>query len=294
MSSPDATGKYWQGPVVRSVVYLLCGYVGLVVMLLFLENRLLFHPMTASQGWIAPPAAPPERIRPMPTFTDVMLDAKDGSKCHAWWCTSKEAKGALLYCHGNAGNLSHRGGSMVKLHDILGVSVLIVDYPGYGKSEGRPSEAGCYAAAQAGYDWLVGEQKIPPQQVLLYGASLGGGVITDVACNRDHRALILVKTFTSVPDVAADKFWWLPVPVRLLARNQFDSKNKLKACRRPIFIAHGTTDEVIPYAHSQQLFAIANDPKHFHTMPNAGHNDPLPREFFAELTEFLGKHAAAE
>ena len=272
--------------------HLLAAYVGLAVMLLFLENRLLFHPATASQSWIAPPTAPPERIRPMPTISDVTLTIKDGTKIHAWWCTSTDAKGALLYCHGNAGNLSHRGGSIIKLHDILGVSVLIVDYPGYGKSEGSPSEAGCYDAADAGYDWIVDTQKISPKNVLLYGKSLGGGVITEIASKREHRALILVKTFTSVPDVASDIYWWLPLPIRSLARSQFDSKNKLQLCSRPIFIGHGTTDEVIPYAHGERLFAIANEPRQFYTMPGVSHNEPLPPEFFMEMKAFLDKHAA--
>ncbi len=291
-SAPEPKSALWHQTWVRVVLYLLCAYVGLAVMLMFLENRLLFHPTTVGQSWIDPPAAPSGRTRPMPTITDVTLTAKDGTKIHAWWCTSKDAKGAMLYCHGNAGNLSHRGVSIIKLHDILGVSVLIVDYPGYGKSAGSPSEAGCYAAAEAGYDWIIGEQKIPAQKVLLYGASLGGGVITEVACKRDHRALILVKTFTSVPDVASEMFWWLPVPTRVLVRNRFESKNKLKSCNRPIFIGHGTTDEIIPYSHGERLFASANEPRQFHTMHGAGHNDPLPAEFFAELQAFLAKHAA--
>ncbi len=283
---------WWQRPWIRMLFHLLAAYVGLAVMLLFLENRLLFHPATASRSWIDPPTAPPERIRPMPTISDVTLTINDGTKIHAWWCTSKDTKGALLYCHGNAGNLSHRGGSIVKLHDILGVSVLIVDYPGYGKSEGSPSEAGCYAAAEAGYDWIVDTQKISPRNVLLYGKSLGGGVITEIASKREHRALILVKTFTSVPDVASDIYWWLPLPIRFLARSQFDSKNKLKACQRPIFIGHGTTDEVIPYAHGERLFAIANEPRQFYPMPGVSHNEPLPPEFFMEMKAFLDKHAA--
>lgn len=272
--------KLLQKPWLRSCLYAVCGYAGFLTMLLFFENWLVYHPMPAARHW--EPA-------PSPDIADVDLTAPDGTHIHAWWYPARNSDHALLYCHGNAGNLSHRGGSIIKLSKLLDVSVLIIDYPGYGKSDGSPSEAGCYAAADAGYTWLTDVKKIASKNILLYGASLGGGVISEIASRREHRALILIKTFTSLPDVANERFWWLPAPKRMLMRNQFDTLHRLKDCRRPVFIAHGTADTIVPYSHGERLEEAANEPKQFLSLPGANHNDPLPELFFTELKAFLSK-----
>jgi hypothetical protein len=215
------------------------------------------------------------------------MTTADGTKIHGWWYPRDKAAGALLYLHGNAGNLSHRGAIMVQLSDALGESVLLIDYPGYGKSEGSPSEAGCYAAGEAAYAWLSQTKNIPPEQILLYGKSMGGGVAVDLASRHKHRALILVNTFTSMPDVGQHHYPWLPV--RWLMRNRFDSLAKIKECKRPVFMAHGTADRVIPYVLGERLFAAVEAEKKFCPMPGVDHNDPLPEAFFTQLREFLRK-----
>jgi uncharacterized protein len=174
---------------------------------------------------------------------------------------------------------------MEELRRELGVPVILVDYPGYGRSGGSPSEAGCYAAADAAYDWLTKEQKVAPDKLLIYGASLGGGVATDLASRREHGALILDKTFTSLPDVGQALFPWLPV--RLLMRNRFDSLTKITRCKRPVFVAHGTADQVIPFAHGERLYAAANEPKRFFAMTGVGHTEDFDPRFFEELKGFL-------
>lgn len=271
----DSASKPW----LRSLVYVVVTYLGFVLMLLFLENMLVYHPVSAERGWVAKPNGF--------TIDDVTLTTAGGTRIHAWWCPVEGADHAILYCHGNAGNLSHRGGSVVKLSKLLGASVLIIDYPGYGKSEGSPTEQGCYEAADAAYIWLNEEKQVPPKKILLYGASLGGGVVTDLATRKDHRALVLVKTFTSLPGVADDIYWWLPVPKRMLMRNQFDSMSKIASCRRPVFIAHGTADRLIPHHHGEKLAQAAREPKRFLSIAGADHNDSLSEEFFTSLKEFL-------
>jgi uncharacterized protein len=262
----------------RNLLYLAVGYGGLVLMLVFLENRLVYIPYAAETSWIAKPIA---------DIQDVDLTSADGTRLHAWWCPAADSDQAILYFHGNAGNLSWRGGSIVKLRNSLNTSVLIVDYPGYGKSQGSPTEQGCYHAADAAYDWLRAEKKISPRKISLYGASLGGGVAVDLASRREHRALILIKTFTSLPDAASHLYWWLPVPKRALMANRFDNLSKIDRCRGPVFIAHGTADTLIPCQQGEQLFEAANEPKRFLPMPGKDHNDELPSEFFASLREFL-------
>jgi fermentation-respiration switch protein FrsA (DUF1100 family) len=251
-------------------------YLGVLLLLLAFENSLVYYPTTAAQDWLRPPSD---------DVQDVDLTSADGTKIHGWWLPRAGARGALLYLHGNAGNLSHRGESAALLRRHLGEPVLIIDYPGYGKSGGKPSEAGCYAAADAAYDWLTKTRQIPPEKILLYGGSLGGGVAVDLAARREHRALILVRTFTSMPDVGAGIYPWLPV--RWLMRNRYESLAKIGNCRRPVFIAHGTGDSIIPFRHGERLYTAANEPKRFLPIRGGDHNDPLPDTFYTSLAAFL-------
>jgi fermentation-respiration switch protein FrsA (DUF1100 family) len=254
------------------------GYVGVLILLLALENRLVYYPSTAADSWEQPPN---DRV------VDVTLPTSAGVSIHAWWFPKEGATGAILYCHGNAGNLSHRGQSMLALQKEMGESVLIFDYPGYGKSEGKPSEAGCYAAADAAYDWLLDVQKFPGDQILLYGGSLGGGVAVELATRRPHRALLLAKTFTSMPDVGQHLYPWLPV--RWLMRNRFDNLAKIGKCAGPVVIANGTADALVPFSQGERLFAAANGPKLFYPLQGGDHNDPLPLDFFRAVRHFLNK-----
>lgn len=255
-------------------------YLGVCLVLWWFENWLVYKPILARHEWLPAPVA---------DIQDIELTTADGTRIHAWFCPHPTAKGALLYCHGNAGNLSHRGGSIVKLREILHASVLIFDYPGYGKSDGRPTEQGCYQAGEAAYNWLTKENNVAGRDILLFGGSLGGGVAVDLATRKPCRALILAKTFTSAPEVGASIFPW--IPVRWLMRNRFDNLAKIPHCHVPVFITHGDADNLVPFAHSQLLYAAANEPKGFHLLRSHGHNDPLPPEFFVALKEFLATHA---
>ena len=252
------------------------GYLGILIVLSFFENWMLYRPAKASADWVESPA---------PDAEDVYLTSADGTRLHAWWFPHPQSKGAVLYLHGNAGNLSHRGASVVKLREYLNESVLIIDYPGYGKSEGSPTEKGCYAAAEAAYDWLLHEKKIDPEKLIIYGGSLGGGVAVYLASEKPHRALVLVKTFTSCPDVAAKIYPWLPV--RWVMRNRFDNIGRIGKCRKPVFIAHGDCDGLVPFDHGKSLYEAANEPKEFLVLENCDHNDRLPDYFLPKLKAFL-------
>jgi fermentation-respiration switch protein FrsA (DUF1100 family) len=266
----------WSRLALRWLVFGLVCYVGVTVVLLALENRLVYRPCKAEENWFLPPFSPVENVK---------LQLADGTPIHGWWCPQDGADGALLYCHGNAGNLSHRGQTIRKMQQLLGVSVFIFDYPGYGRSGGSPTEQGCYQAANAAYEWL--QKQVPSERILIYGSSLGGGVAIDLASRRPHRALVLDKTFTSMPDVAQRLCPWLPA--RLLMRNRFDSLTKIAKCRQPVFIGHGKADELIPFSQGERLFAAANEPKQFCPRETGGHNDPICGEFFASLKIFLAE-----
>jgi fermentation-respiration switch protein FrsA (DUF1100 family) len=220
---------------------------------------------------------------------DVELHTPGGTRIHAWWCPVPGSTGALLYAHGKAGNLSHRVCNVALLQS-LGESVLVFDYPGFGRSGGSPSESGCYAAADAAYDWLTQTRGIPAERILLFGRSLGGGVVTDLAVRRPHRALILCKTFTSIPDVASEHVPW--VPTGLLMHNRFDSLAKIGRCTRPVFVCHGTGDRRIACAEAERLFAAALEPKRLFLMPGEPHDGPiLTGDCLDALRHFLAQTA---
>ena len=242
-----------------------------------LETSLLFHPIKANEGWVAPPASSP--------VEDVWLKAADGNRIHAWWLERDAARGVILFCHGNAGNLSYWRPQIVALANKLGHSVLIFDYPGYGRSEGKPSELGCYRAADAAYDWLVQSRQWAPESITIFGESLGGGVATDLAVRKPHRALVLTKTFTSVPDMARK----MPMASASasLVHNQFDNLQKIGRSSGPIFIAHGDHDRLIPLSQGQKLFQAAHEPKQFFVLKGCDHNDPYPADFYTALGPFL-------
>lgn len=252
----------------------LAGYLVLVAILLYLENDLLYRP--PRRGNLL---SPPPKLR----VEDVWLRTADGIPVHAWWCPYPEAKGAILFCHGNAGNLSHRAADVLAMHKTLGQSVLIFDYPGFGQSAGRPTEAGCYAAADTAYEWLA--QRVPAQRLVILGQSLGGAVAIDLASRRPHRALAVFKTFTSFPDLAQKHFPFLPA--RYLVRNRFDNLQKISNCSAPVFIAHGDRDHLIPLRQAQRLFAAARQPKEFQLLTGIGHRGGLKESSLAVLARFL-------
>src|SRR5262249_26900314 len=225
----------WRRRLYRWAGILIVGYIILAALMMLLENHLVYFPTKAASYWDDAPDL---------SKRDVTLLSPDGAKIHAWWCPRDGAPEALLYCHGNGGNLSARAPWYRDLQEGLNVSVLAIDYPGYGKSDGRPSEQGCYAAADAGFDWLVNEQKVPAEQIVLFGESLGGGVTTEIAARRPCRALVLYCSFLSVPEVGQCHYRFLPV--RRFMRNRFDNISKIRGLSAPVFIAHGDADDMIP------------------------------------------------
>jgi fermentation-respiration switch protein FrsA (DUF1100 family) len=257
-------------------------YVGVLLVLLALENRMLFPLSTAAQEWYAPP--------PELNMRDVALTSADGTALHAWWTAPtgwKPQRGAILFSHGNGGNLSIRSFVAGRWRSELGRAVLLYDYPGYGKSSGRPTEAGCYAAGESAYRWLVEEQKVPEGEVIHVGESLGGAIGTELATRHPCRALVLLSTFTSFPDMAQKTVPWLPA--RWLVRNRLDNLAKIGGVGCPVLIAHGTADPVIPFRQGERLYAAAREPKRFFPIRGLGHQVPDSPEFYEAVRELLGE-----
>ena len=193
----------------------------------------------------------------------------------------------MLFCHGNGGNLTHRVDTLIMLQRRVGVSVLIFDYRGYGRSEGKPSEAGVLADARAARAWLAAREKRPAADVVLMGESLGGAVAVDLAARDGARALVLESTFSSLPDVAAYHYAWLPV--RWAMRTRFDSVAKIGDYHGPLLQAHGDADTIVPIRFGRRLFEAAAEPKQFLLLPGHDHNDPMPPEFYDALAAFVDR-----
>jgi fermentation-respiration switch protein FrsA (DUF1100 family) len=220
---------------------------------------------------------------------DVLLDTADGETIHGWWVERAGARGVLLFLHGNGGNISHRLDSIRLFHD-LGLSVLIVDYRGYGKSSGRPGESGTYRDAEAAWKYLVDARGIDPGRIVIYGESLGGAVATWLASRVDCGALLVTAGFTSVEDMGRHYYPYLPV--RWLVRIRYPSIDYIADSRCPVLVMHSPADEIVPFDMGRRLFEAARPPKEFLELAG-GHNDGfmLSSERVLDTTNrFLAAH----
>lgn len=239
------------------------GYAVLAVVLFFYQPNLIYFPDMPSREIEATPADIGLDFEPL-TLTTI-----DAESIDAWFVPADPARGVVLFCHGNAGNISHRLDSIRLFHE-LGLSVLIFDYRGYGQSTGKLTEKGTYRDADAAWQYLVEQRGHPPETIILFGRSLGASIVSDLAARQAAAAVILESAFTSVPDVAAQLYPWLPV--RWLSRYQYDTRKNLANIHSPVLIVHAREDEIIPYSNGERLFAAANKPKEFLEL-RGGHND---------------------
>lgn len=221
-----------------------------MLLVYLLQPRLLFMPNFQGRELTATPAQVG-----LP-YNDVKLSTDDGETLHGWWLPHDRPRATLLFFHGNAGNISHRLDSLKIFHE-LGLQVFIIEYRGYGQSSGKPTEAGMYSDARAAWQWLTQTQGVRPENIILFGRSLGGAVASWLAGRVDAAGLIVESAFTSVPDVAADLYWWLPV--RLLSRLEFDTAEYIRSTELPVLVVHSRDDEIIPFAHGRRLHEIAGE-----------------------------------
>lgn len=240
-----------------------------------LENSLIFVPQNFdSDDWHAA-GLPVE---------DAEFKAADGTRLHGWYLAHPRPRAVVLFCHGNAGNVTHRAPVLQAMHEQVGASVLVFDYRGYGRSEGKANERGVLADARAARSWLAAREKIAEERIVLMGESIGGAVAVDLAPD-GARALIVENTFSSLPEVAAYHFPWLPV--RWLMRTRLDSAKRIAEYHGPLLQSHGDRDRVVPIRFGQRLFEAANEPKQWLLYPGCDHNDPRPAEYYRKVAEFL-------
>ena len=234
----------------------------LVVIALFvryIEGRLIFFPMKGE------PTVPEHA----PVHENVSLETVDSKKLQGWFIpafTSNSATPVVLFLHGNAGNIGHRWEKIRTLHE-LGVSVFIFDYRGYGQSEGKPSESGIYKDVDTAYAFLIG-RSVPPENIIVYGESIGGAFAVDLAARKSVKALIAEDAFTSVPAMVRRTMPFIPT---FILATRLDSHSKIKKVRAPKLIFHSVDDEIIPFGMGKAVFDAASEPKRFVQL-RGGHN----------------------
>jgi hypothetical protein len=232
--------------------------------LYLMQDRLVFHPGRTIEATPADVGLP---------FEDVMFTAADGVRLTGWYVPAADANApAVLFCHGNGGNISHRLMTLQILRR-LGLHVLIFDYRGYGASKGTPSEQGTYADARAGWDWLVEQRGISPDRIILQGRSLGASVAAWLATEVSPAGLILESGMTSAVDLGSEMYWFIPgFLMRALCRYEYDTRGDLARAGCPVLVMHSPEDTMVPFSHGQANYAAAGEPKRFVEL-RGGHND---------------------
>lgn len=243
-------------------------------------SQVLYHPSRELRGTPADLGLP---------YEWVSLETADGARLSAWWVPADSPRGVLLFCHGNAGNISDRLDS-IRIFNRLGLSLFIFDYRGYGKSNGSPSEQGTYRDAEAAWNYLVQVRQTDPQKIVVFGRSLGGSIAAWVSRANKPQALILESTFISLQEAARDR---LPgLFAKLLVPDQYRTLRSLTILHCPVLIVHSRKDEIIPFRHGEALYAAASEPKEFveiHGSHNRGFLDSQPL-YEAALDSFLSKY----
>jgi len=222
-------------------------------------------------------------------FEEIILKTEDNIDISAWYIPSENARGVVLFCHGNAGNISHRLDSIRIFHD-LNLNVLIFDYRGYGKSKGSPTEKGTYLDAESAWGYLVNVKHVQPKKIILFGRSLGSAVAAEIALRHQARAIIIESGFTSIPDLGNKFFPYLPV--RLISRFHYSTIDKVNKINIPKLFIHSPQDEMIPFEQGSRLFEKAAGPKEFLRITGS-HNEGFlisGKDYIAGLNRFISKY----
>ena len=226
-------------------------------------------------------------------FEDIFFTTADGVRVNGWFVPYPGARMTLLWFHGNAGNISHRVHGLKPLHDKVNANLFIIDYRGYGRSEGTVSEKGTYEDARAALQYLRSRKDLDAKNIVFFGQSLGAAVATELAGHEECLALILEAPFASIREMARVAFPLLPIGP--LLRTRYDAAEKIKAVKAPVLVLQGDRDEVIPVEQGKKVFAAALSPKEFYTVRGAGHNDTFivgGDAYFKAVKDFIERAAA--
>lgn len=267
---------------IRWALKLACIYLMAVLGVMTTEETILF-------------GAGGETNCPLPDvpIEEVWLQTEDGVKLHSLFFPypgnrdlPNAERRAVLFFHGNGGDTALWAWCGPQWHAILNADVLIMDYRGFGKSGGAPSESGCYRDARAAYQWITHERGYNPQNVILVGRSLGSGVAIELATRVPHGGVIVGDAYTSTVDVAQRLYPWLPV--RWMIRNRFDSLSRIDKINGPFFAFHGAQDALMPLDQPQLLLSRAANPKQLFVVEDGAHGTKINEGFAPAVQAFFG------
>jgi fermentation-respiration switch protein FrsA (DUF1100 family) len=250
-----------------------------------IEDRFIFHPDHVTDR-------DPSHIGLR--FEDVLFTTEDGMRLHGWFIPHQDAGATLVWFHGNAGNISDRLLNIKLLHDRIKINIFIFDYRGYGRSEGTVSEKGTYHDGEAAIKYLLGRDDAATRRLILFGRSLGAAVAAEMAIRFNSSGLILESPFVSIREMARAIFPSLPIA--WLLRTRYDTMEKVRLIRTPLLVLHGDRDATVPFAQGKKVFEVASEPKKFHRIVGASHNDTFVvggEEYYRALREFIESALAA-
>ncbi|MHC4498526.1 MAG: alpha/beta hydrolase [Planctomycetota bacterium] len=230
---------------------LVIAYCGLGLILYLMQPKFLYHPMRGL------PYTPDELGL---DFENVVFKTADGLKLSGWFIPAENSELTVLFCYGNGGNMTHRLDSINFFYNI-GLNCFIFDYRGYGGSQGRPTEQGTYLDAEAAYVWLTKERRISPDNIIIFGRSLGGSIGAQLASTVPVGALVVESTFTSYVDIARKFYPYMPV--QWFASYRYRTIDHMRDIHCPVMIIHSQNDEVVPFEFGLKLYDAANEPKEF-------------------------------
>ena len=223
-------------------------------------------------------------------FEEIVFKSSDGINISGWFIPAGKRKEIVLFLHGNGGNISKRLALIDYFNRQIGLPVFIIDYRGYGKSGGTPTEEGTYLDAAAAWEYLTGLRKIKPENIIIYGRSMGGPIAAKLAGKVKSRLLILDSTFTSMKDIAAEIYPYLPV--RKFFKFNYSTIDYLKEVSCPVLIIHSTGDDYIPFSHAVKLYNTANKPKHFLKIEGTHKNNYIKSKqvFIEGIKSFISEY----
>jgi len=258
---------------VHILIILSLSYSVIVIYYYFNQEKIIFYP---SKHVVDPPQGH--------DIKEVFFDTDDNVRLHAWWMEKERASGTVLFFHGNAGNLGDRI-HRLSLFNRFSYNCLIIDYRGYGKSEGSiKKEDDLYLDSLAAFEYLVDDRNIKEEDILIWAKSIGTGIAVDLAQNKNIKALILESPYTSLIDLGSHHFPWLPV--KYLVTYKLNSDKKIGNVVSPILIYHSRSDKIIPFKLGEELFALAGEQKQLSIL-RGGHNSDIIISEKQYISEFL-------
>lgn len=255
--------------------------VAIVFAACFMDEKFIFFPSAAIE------ATPKDYGL---NYEDVYFSTADGVRINGWLVPYPDAKTTLLWFHGNGGNISHRARGARMLHDKVKADIFMIDYRGYGRSEGTVSEAGTYEDARAALKYLRSRADIDPKRIVFFGQSLGSAVAADLAGREDCLAVILEAPFASIREMAKAIYPFLPLGP--LIKTRYDVVEKVKKIKAPLLVVHGERDDIVPFEQGKKVFEAATGTKKFQALPGAHHNDTFEvggDAYFDAIKNFIPK-----